>query len=363
MTQETYFSFPIAKVPNSSDEKLNEALQPIYTALLAIYNDFVYSCGVLPLPASEYSRLAAVGHFTCQPQNLNRLIVVAKEDLAFGSLIALEEVAGVLKAKLAVGGAGGIRAIGYVNTPGTILTDSYCEIILGVGLLGVSGAVVGTQYYLGTTPGTLSATPPGSGLLQVVGVGVMADRVYLSFINDIGSAADRDRNNHTGTQLLATISDAGDAAALDVGTTAGTVCAGDDSRLSSGYTLSIVAGNLAAPLDATTYYVGNTAAVTHTVAGRCRMFIPRAGTIKAVYLIAYCLTAGSAESWSTYVRLNNTTDTLIEALAVSSGNRLWSNIGLAISVVAGDYIEIKIVNPTWATDPANVRFGGVVYIE
>lgn len=46
-------------------------------------------------------------------------------------------------------------------------------------------------------------------------------------------ATDRDRANHTGTQTLSTISDAGDSAGLDVGTTAGTVAAGDDSRFLS----------------------------------------------------------------------------------------------------------------------------------
>ena len=40
-------------------------------------------------------------------------------------------------------------------------------------------------------------------------------------------ASDRDRANHTGTQTLSTISDAGTAAAADIGTTAGTVAAGD----------------------------------------------------------------------------------------------------------------------------------------
>lgn len=39
------------------------------------------------------------------------------------------------------------------------------------------------------------------------------------------------RSNHTGTQTMATISDAGDSATKNVGTTAGTVAAGDDSRI------------------------------------------------------------------------------------------------------------------------------------
>ena len=46
----------------------------------------------------------------------------------------------------------------------------------------------------------------------------------------------RDRSTHTGTQLMATISDAGDSATKNVGTIAGTVAAGDDSRFTDSRT-------------------------------------------------------------------------------------------------------------------------------
>lgn len=55
-------------------------------------------------------------------------------------------------------------------------------------------------------------------------------------LDGLGSTFLRDRANHTGTQTLSTISDAGDAAALDVGSTTGTVAAGDDSRLTNART-------------------------------------------------------------------------------------------------------------------------------
>ena len=63
------------------------------------------------------------------------------------------------------------------------------------------------------------------------------------------------------------------------------------------------------------------------------------------------------------IRLNATTDTTIQALASNSATRLWSNTGLSIAVTAGDFIEIKSTNPTWATNPVNGNFGGQVYIE
>jgi len=63
------------------------------------------------------------------------------------------------------------------------------------------------------------------------------------------------------------------------------------------------------------------------------------------------------------IRLNNATDTLIQTLALANSNRVWSNTSLSIAVVAGDYIEIKEVCPTWSTNPATVTRTGIIYIE
>lgn len=100
-----------------------------------------------------------------------------------------------------------------------------------------------------------------------------------------------------------------------------------------------------------------------TTAARWRVYIPKAGTIKTAYLFSYAGTAGTNENWSTYIRLNNTSDTLIQTLAANTNARVWSNINMSISVVAGDYIEIKEVFPAWATNPATVTRNGVIYIE
>ena len=79
----------------------------------------------------------------------------------------------------------------------------------------------------------------------------------------------------------------------------------------------------------------------------------------------YCYsgTAGTNESWVMNIRLNNTTDTQIASVSQSTNERIFSNSSLNIAVVAGDYIEIKCVNPTWATNPLTTIFGGYIYIE
>jgi len=57
-----------------------------------------------------------------------------------------------------------------------------------------------------------------------------------------------------------------------------------------------------------------------------------------------------------YIRLNNTTDTLISSLSVSTNERIRINTGLNITVVVGDYIEIKTVTPTWTPNPSGMIF-------
>ena len=130
-----------------------------------------------------------------------------------------------------------------------------------------------------------------------------------------------------------------------------------------GYALPIKAASQSTTTDAQTLYWGGMLVAPSTTAARWRVYIPKAGTIKVAYIYSYAGTAGTGESWSMSIRLNNTTNTLIQALELANSNRVWSNVALAIAVVAGDYIEIIEVCPTWNTNPATVTRTGVIYIE
>jgi hypothetical protein len=74
-------------------------------------------------------------------------------------------------------------------------------------------------------------------------------------------------------------------------------------------------------------------------------------------------TAGSNENISLYIRLNNTTDTLVQTVGAAAAERIFTNTGLSIAVVSGDYIEMKFVFPTWATPPTNFVTGGYLVLS
>ena len=130
----------------------------------------------------------------------------------------------------------------------------------------------------------------------------------------------------------------------------------------TGYTLQVQALT-SSPADAATIYFGNLPKAPVTAAATSKIYIRKAGTIKVAEIYCYSGTAGTAESWSLYIRKNNTTDTLVATLAVATNERVFTNSALNIAVAIGDYIEMKAINPTWATNPLTTIFGGYLYIE
>lgn len=172
------FSLNLPRSANTSDPKLLAVVDPLYSAMGSIYNNFVYACGVITPPISQFSYLADTPGGSISIHNLNRMYCEAGEVLALGNLIYLYLDGDVLKAKLAIGGAGNKRAVGYVNYPATIGTVA--ELIIGSGVVQIGGAIPESQYYLSdATPGGITDTAPSSGLVQIIGTGIATDLLYF----------------------------------------------------------------------------------------------------------------------------------------------------------------------------------------
>ncbi len=130
------------------------------------------------------------------------------------------------------------------------------------------------------------------------------------------------------------------------------------------YTLQVVAANLGTVSDNATYYFGALSGLApQTTAGRAPLPIPLTGTIKRAQVVWRAATAGTAENVSVYIRINNTTDYLIQTVGSTAAVKQFTNASLDIPVNAGDTIEIKIVCPLWATNPATLALGGVIFID
>ena len=130
----------------------------------------------------------------------------------------------------------------------------------------------------------------------------------------------------------------------------------------AGYTLPVQA-IASSPTDAQTVYFGNLPKAPVTTAATSKVYIPKTGTITRAEIYCYSNTAGTNEAWSLYVSKNNVADTLIQTVNTAAQERIFRNNAMGLSVTAGDYIEIKGVQPTWFTNPTVTTYGGYLYIE
>jgi hypothetical protein len=117
------------------------------------------------------------------------------------------------------------------------------------------------------------------------------------------------------------------------------------------------------PSDGATVYFGMLPKAPTTTANISKIHLRKSCTLKVANIYCYSGTAGTNEAWSLYVRKNNTTDYLIATLNVNTNERVFTNSALNISLVAGDYVEIKGVQSTWATNPLTTIYGGYLYFE
>lgn len=134
----------------------------------------------------------------------------------------------------------------------------------------------------------------------------------------------------------------------------------------SGYTLGPIALSTATgnPLDATDYYFGFPAVNTLvSTADNHRIYFRKNCTIAIAEFNWFASgVVGTNENTSLNIRLNNTTDTLVATVGTTAALKTFSNTALAISITSGDYIEMKLSCPTWATNPTTVAMSGYLYI-
>jgi hypothetical protein len=131
-------------------------------------------------------------------------------------------------------------------------------------------------------------------------------------------------------------------------------------------TLFTGSGNVTNPLDTTTYYAGSMVnSAMSTTQGARRVYVPVAGTIRAVNLDIWSSTGvvGTNEAIEFYIRKNATTDYLIESEASTDLFRLVKNDAMNVPVAMGDWFEIKVICPTWVTNPTNWIMNGFIIIE
>lgn len=132
--------------------------------------------------------------------------------------------------------------------------------------------------------------------------------------------------------------------------------------------LALVTSSQFNPADATSYYYGvNLVGYSVPSTGGARkMYVNRSGTITACSIVA-ARGGGfvSNEKASFYIHVNGGAGVLVtNNFDFSTSTTVDMNVtGLSISVSAGDYVEVEMLSPTWATNPINVSINTQLTIK
>jgi len=96
-----------------------------------------------------------------------------------------------------------------------------------------------------------------------------------------------------------------------------------------------------------------------------KFYFPFACRIKKAYVhVARTGVDGSSETCTLYIRKNNTTDTSVSStIVVDAPFASYNNTNLDIAIAAGEYIEMKLTCPTFATDSTGVNISVNLEIE
>lgn len=117
------------------------------------------------------------------------------------------------------------------------------------------------------------------------------------------------------------------------------------------------------PADNSTYYFGIENAAT-TGANIRNVPFPFSGTIVYANVVIIAAAAGTAETFSCYLRINHATDVLVSNAASITGLlQKFPNSALSTAITADDYFEGKVVFPTWTTNPTGVKVHFVLGIQ
>jgi hypothetical protein len=128
-----------------------------------------------------------------------------------------------------------------------------------------------------------------------------------------------------------------------------------------GYALNIRTTTLFNPADSTLYFIGQESQPA-TNSAVFPLYIPKTGTIKNILISSRC-TAGSSENSTFILFINDISNATLTSTYKYDTLNSFVNYSGAISVNSGDYLYVRWQTPAWVTNPTQIRFNIIFYIE
>ena len=128
-----------------------------------------------------------------------------------------------------------------------------------------------------------------------------------------------------------------------------------------GYALNIRTTTSFNPADSTLYFIGQETQ-PFTTSSVLPLFIPKTGTIKNILISSRCAN-GTNENSTFILFINDISNATLTSTYKFDTLNSFVNYSGAISVNAGDYLYVRWQTPAWVTNPTQIRFNIIFYIE
>lgn len=170
----------------------------------------------------------------------------------------------------------------------------------------------------------------------------------------------------TSTGAFQNVSGVGTSGQILVSNGAGALPTWQTAASGGPVSFALQTGSTGDPADSTTYYLNTTGALTAQTASNMatRYYMPVAGTINKVYgNLNVAGTLGSTENATLALRKNDTSNSNITTtLQFGAVNAAFNNTTLGLSVSAGDFIDVILITPAWATNPTTCKISLVFQV-
>lgn len=161
-------------VPSNIPPELLPLFKPIYNAFGNLVQALINYCGISPRSPTQI--LSSNGDVSAiLANNVHRFYIQSSETIQPGAAINLWPNIGLLWARNANATDGTKQCDGFCNQTGGIPNGTVGEVILNDGVNNnVSGLTTGTRYYLSTSSGLYTSSPPvaAGNLQQSLGIAI-----------------------------------------------------------------------------------------------------------------------------------------------------------------------------------------------
>jgi len=177
-TNQYSINLGIGQLPETQDQNLFNELYKVYNSLHLLASSLDSYTGAVAKLESEWPDTPP--SYSVLAQNGNRIYALYSETCGYGTIVNLYNDAGTPKIRKANATDNTKPAIGYCSVGTGVTAGNYGEVILG-GLYIVSGATIGTIYYLSTVSGQLTSTKPAASgnIVQSIAYALSTTELYL----------------------------------------------------------------------------------------------------------------------------------------------------------------------------------------